>query len=131
MHKKVKSRLINIFLISLVLIGVIGLMLKNFQDNVSFYLTTSEALQKNLDREFRLGGFVKDGSLEYRNDGLVRFTVTDFTNDIAVEYKGLLPDIFREGQGVVAIGLYKNKKFTASKVLAKHDENYVAVETKK
>jgi cytochrome c-type biogenesis protein CcmE len=74
----------------------------------------------------RLGGLVKEGSLQRENDGKIRFTVTDLKQDVAVTYVGLLPDLFREGQGVVAEGTFgADHVFRADSVLAKHDERYM------
>ncbi len=81
---------------------------------------------------FRIGGMVKDGSVERRQDSLaVSFVTTDFVHDVPIEYEGILPDLFREGQGVVAEGsLDALGVFQASRVLAKHDENYMSPEVR-
>jgi len=74
---------------------------------------------------FRLGGMVKEGSLERLEGSSIAFVVTDTAEEIAVRYTGILPDLFREGQGVIATGSMKGGAFLASEVLAKHDENYM------
>ena len=129
MHKKVKSRLVNLVLIIIITSGFLGLILKNLNENISFYFTPTEILTKKYITTARLGGVVKKNSLITNDNGLIEFIVTDYKNEIKVNYKGILPDIFREGQGVVAIGKVENTNFVASKILAKHDENYVAVKT--
>ena len=111
-----------------------GLALYALKDNVTFFYSPSEvyAFEKP-HRVFRLGGLVKNGSLEKRKDDLsVSFVITDNAKDITVFYKGILPDLFREGQGVVATGsLEKDGIFDATEILAKHDENYMPPEAAK
>lgn len=114
------------------LIGVtiaISLILRSFQDNLLYYLTPSEAIVKNLEdqRAFRIGGLVEMGSFQREEGNLkARFILTDGIKNIEVNYSGILPDLFREGQGIIATGTFNQKKiFIASEVLAKHDENYM------
>lgn len=107
------------------------LTLRAFQDNMMFFVTVTEvaAGQYPTDRNFRVGGLVVDGSVEREEGSLdVRFAVTDLRCTIDVTYTGVLPDLFREGQGVVAHGRMSNDVFVADEVLAKHDENYMAPE---
>ena len=114
------------------LIGVtaaISLILTSFQDNLLYYLTPSEAITKNMDEEssFRIGGLVEIDSFK-RSEGSLksRFVLTDGIESIEVNYTGILPDLFREGQGIIVTGSFDNQKiFIASEVLAKHDENYM------
>lgn len=104
-----------------------GLMLFALRDNIVFFYTPSELAQKQLapGARLRIGGLVKEGSV-VRNGRDVAFTVTDKTKDLDVAYTGLLPDLFREGQGVVVDGqLQPDGKFKADSVLAKHDERYM------
>ena len=108
------------------------LILKSFQDNLLYYLTPSEVIAGKApdDREFRIGGLVVVGSF-YREEGNLtsQFTLTDGAATVNVNYKGILPDLFREGQGIIARGMFNNTKvFIASEVLAKHDENYMPPE---
>ena len=105
------------------------LILKSFQDNLLYYLTPSDVIAGKApeDREFRIGGLVVVGSF-YREEGNLtsQFTLTDGAATVNVNYKGILPDLFREGQGIIARGMFNNTRvFIASEVLAKHDENYM------
>ena len=84
------------------------------------------------DRQFRLGGLVVDGSIEHASEGLqVQFSVTDGAYDVPVVFNGILPDLFREGQGIVAHGVMRDGRFEAHEVLAKHDENYMPPEVQR
>jgi cytochrome c-type biogenesis protein CcmE len=109
-----------------------GLILTAFQQNLVFFFTPSQvaAHEAPKDRTFRIGGMVEKGSVARQPDGLtVRFTVTDTAKSIPVTYRGALPDLFREGKGVVAQGrIGADGVFQASEVLAKHDENYMPPE---
>ena len=111
---------------------IVGTILIVLQDNILFFYTPSEILQKNLkqNEKVRLGGLVEENSV-VRNDIKINFTITDLKKNIEVSYEGILPDLFREGQGVIANGYLKNNIFEASEVLAKHDENYMPPEIKK
>jgi cytochrome c-type biogenesis protein CcmE len=115
-----------------VLAVALTLIFKAFNSNMVFFFSPSDvqAKQAPADRVFRLGGLVEEGSLQREDDGLtVHFKVTDNAYTIPVTYKGILPDLFREGQGVVAQGkLDGSGVFTASEVLAKHDETYMPPE---
>ena len=105
-----------------------GLVLFALRDNVVFFYTPSEVSAKSVapGTRLRLGGLVKKGSIERSAGYAVKFVVTDSKNEIAVTYVGLLPDLFREGQGVVTEGvLQPASTFKADSVLAKHDENYM------
>ena len=108
------------------------LVLNAFQDNLVFFFSPSQVATKEApaDRSFRLGGLVEEGSVKRSSDSLaVQFVVTDGAKAIPVTYNGLLPDMFREGKGVVAQGrLDSGGTFHADQVLAKHDENYMPVE---
>jgi len=117
-------------------LGALGLaaalVLNAFQSNLVFFLTPSQvaANEAPRDRAFRIGGLVEAGSVVRAKDALtVRFKVTDTAKTIPVVYTGILPDLFREGKGVVAQGrLQQDGSFRASEVLAKHDENYMPPE---
>jgi cytochrome c-type biogenesis protein CcmE len=110
----------------------IGLIANAFNQNLVFFFSPSDiqANQAPINHDFRLGGLVEEGSLRRENDGLtVHFVVTDNANTIPVTFTGILPDLFREGQGVVAQGkLNENGVFMAKEVLAKHDETYMPPE---
>jgi cytochrome c-type biogenesis protein CcmE len=111
-----------------------GFVLAAFQKNLVFFFTPTQVVehQAPVDRTFRIGGLVEKGSLKRDADGLgVHFTVTDTAKSIDVDYRGSLPDLFKEGKGVVAQGqLDKSGQFHADQVLAKHDENYMPPEAK-
>jgi len=110
---------------------VAALLLNAFNSNMVFFFSPSDVKDAKapVDRSFRLGGLVEKGTLERENDGLtVHFIVTDTAQSIPVTYKGILPDLFREGQGVVAQGKLDGGVFFASEVLAKHDEKYMPPE---
>ena len=107
-----------------------GFVLNAFNSNLVFFFTPTQILQGEapVQKTFRLGGMVKEGSLQ-REGTQVSFVVTDTQHDIRVNYTGLLPDLFKEGKGVVAQGqLDSQGVFTAGEVLAKHDENYMPPE---
>ena len=117
----------------LVAIGVaVALVLNAFQSNLVFFYSPSQVLSKEapVGRPFRIGGMVESGSLKREKDSLtVQFVVTDTAQNVTVRYTGLLPDLFKEGKGVVAQGsLGPDGVFTATEVLAKHDENYMPPE---
>jgi cytochrome c-type biogenesis protein CcmE len=130
-----KSRHKKLLAIGLGLAGLgiaAALILNAFQSNLVFFFSPSEvaAGKAPTDRAFRIGGLVEDGSLKRQADGLtVSFVVTDTAKSMPVVYKGILPDLFKEGKGVVAEGkLGADGLFTATQVLAKHDENYMPPE---
>ena len=105
-------------------------VLNAFQSNLVFFFTPSQvaAGEAPQNRTFRIGGMVKEGSVK-RDNLTVSFVVTDSLKEVPVSYTGILPDLFKEGKGVVAQGQIKDgNKFTASEVLAKHDENYMPPE---
>jgi cytochrome c-type biogenesis protein CcmE len=108
------------------------LVLNAFQSNLVFFFSPSQVIAKEapLERAFRIGGMVETGSIKRQGDGLtVRFNVTDTSKTIPVVYTGILPDLFKEGKGVVAQGkLGADGVFRATDVLAKHDENYMPPE---
>ena len=123
--------------IALIVAGVAGLavattlVLSAFQQNLVFFFTPSQvaANEAPQGRAFRVGGMVETGSVKRQPDGVtVNFVVTDTAKSIPVAYKGVLPDLFREGKGVVTQGRLENGVFIASEVLAKHDENYMPPE---
>lgn len=121
--------------VALVIVGVglaVGLALQAFQENLMFFYSPTQVLAGEAPdgRKIRLGGLVSMGSLQRVSGDLeVRFTVTDNQNSMTVSYAGILPDLFREGQGVIAIGLLQpDGSLKAEEVLAKHDENYMPPE---
>lgn len=126
------KRLIIIMAGVAVLAVALTLIFKAFNSNMVFFFspTDVQANQAPVNKAFRLGGLVEEGSLQREDDGLtVHFKVTDNNKTIPVTYTGILPDLFREGQGVVAQGkLNPQGTFLASEVLAKHDETYMPPE---
>ena len=128
---KHKYKRLSLVLLSLLLFGAAtGLILAAFEDNiVFFYSPTDLGVKKPAPHQrLRIGGLVERGSVEKSSKGVVAFTITDTSQNIQVRYKGILPDLFREGQGVVAEGYLSGPLFLAEQVLAKHDENYMPPE---
>jgi cytochrome c-type biogenesis protein CcmE len=114
-----------------ILAGAVGLTLSALNDNIVFFYGPTELAEMHVtpDRSIRVGGLVEPGSVEHQGDGrTIHFTITDGKNTIPVVYTGLLPDLFREGQGVVAQGRVSGGEFQATEILAKHDENYMPPE---
>jgi len=128
---KRKHKRLTFVVIALAFLGVAATLILNaYEDNIVFFYSPTEMISKQLkpDQRLRLGGLVEDGSLKNLADGEVTFRVTDMANTITVQFKGILPDLFREGQGVIAEGRLENGTFVAGEVLAKHDENYMPPE---
>jgi cytochrome c-type biogenesis protein CcmE len=127
-----KQTRLSLILAALAILGLaVGLIMFAMRDSIVFFYTPSEIGQKNIaaGTHIRLGGMVEQGSLVKGADGLVTFSVTDMSKNMKVSYKGLLPDLFREGQGVVAEGVTNGDgTFKADLVLAKHDEKYMPKE---
>lgn len=127
-----QQRLLAVGLAAAGLVIATALTLKAFQKNMMFYIEIAEVVAGNVpdDRNFRVGGLVLEGSVEKTAGTLeTRFTLTDLANELPVSYTGVLPDLFREGQGIIAHGrLDEEGRFVADTVLAKHDENYMPPE---
>jgi cytochrome c-type biogenesis protein CcmE len=128
-----RQRRLGLLLAALVCGGVaLALVLNAFRSNLVFFFSPSQiaAHEAPTARAFRLGGLVEPGSVRRESESLtIRFVVTDTRHNVPVVYRGLLPDLFREGKGVVARGMLDaNGTFVASEVLAKHDENYMPPE---
>ena len=123
-----KRRRLYAVIVGMVIVALgIGLILYNLSEGMRLFIAPSELAKAPHDRPFRLGGLVEAGSLKRESDGAtVHFRITDKTTAVPVTYKGVLPDLFREGQGVVAEGrLGPDGGFVADDVLAKHDEKYM------
>ena len=130
--KKVKLRILFLFLVIASVILSVYLVLKSLEENVVYFLSPTEI--KNLtainQKRIRIGGMVKNQSIIINSDK-INFIVTDFKNEINVSYSGSVPNLFAEGKGVVAEGYLKDRSyFSAVKILAKHDENYMPPEVK-
>lgn len=132
MHPKRKQRLMVALAIVVLSSATIGLIAYALSGNINLFYSPSEVAsgEAPIDRKFRVGGMVVEGSVERASDRLeTRFEVTDFVHSVTVTYDGILPDLFAEGEGVVATGvLGADGVVTASEVLAKHDENYMPPE---
>lgn len=129
--KRRKQKLALLSLAVLALSGATLLVLNAFQSNIVFFFSPSEISQGKApaNTTFRAGGLVEQGSVKRSADGLnVEFLITDLVQNLPVSYTGILPDLFREGQGVVVQGKLVNGHFQAEQVLAKHDENYMPPE---
>ena len=130
--KKVKLRFIFLALILASVILTVFLILKSLRENVVYFQSPSEikSLMELNKKKIRLGGMVKKNSISITANE-VKFIITDFKNDINVTYSGAIPNLFEEGKGVVAEGFLKDRSlFSATKILAKHDENYMPPEVK-
>ena len=130
--RKVKLRFLFIIIILITLILSVFLILKSLEENVVYFQSPSEinsTLELN-KKKIRIGGMVKKNSISVNADE-INFVITDFKNEINVVYKGAIPNLFEEEKGVVAEGILKDRKFfSATKILAKHDENYMPPEVK-
>lgn len=127
---KPKHRRLTFVVIGLGLLGAAAaLILSAFQESIVFFHSPTELTERSnlAERRLRIGGLVEEGSVE-RGGATVTFRVTDMANAVTVAYTGILPDLFREGQGVVAEGRMHDGVFVADQVLAKHDESYMPPE---
>ena len=130
--KKVKLRILFLFLVLVSIILSVYLILKSLEENVVYFLSPSEI--KNLteinSNKIRIGGMVKNQSIIIKSEE-INFIITDFKSELNVSYSGSVPNLFAEGKGVVAEGYLKDRNyFNAVKILAKHDENYMPPEIK-
>ena len=132
MSKKVKKRLIIILLSVLVLLIATLLITINLRDNIIYFYSPSELQETTINKRniIRVGGLVKEGSYKYNDKTKIySFVITDNSNEVNVSFVGIIPNLFAENKGVVVEGLAIDKvNFTALKVLAKHDENYMPPE---
>ena len=129
---KVKLRFFFVLLILLTFVLSTFLILKSLEENVIYFQSPSEikVLAEVKKNKIRVGGMVKNNSISVQSEEL-KFIITDFKNEIMVTYSGVVPNLFAEGKGVVAEGYLKDKNFfLATKILAKHDENYMPPEVK-
>ena len=133
---KTRHKRIALIIGGLAVLGLVAMLVLNaFQSNLVFFFSPTQvaAGEAPKGKSFRIGGLVKDGSVKRESDGVtLRFVMTDTEKDMIVAYKGILPDLFKEGKGAVAQGkLGEDGVFVASEVLAKHDENYMPPEATK
>ncbi len=131
---KPKHRRLTFVAIGVVLLaGAAALSLSAMRETLVFFVSPSEAMAAphGDNRRLRIGGLVEEGSVQRGPGSAVHFRVTDLAASVPVSYVGLLPDLFREGQGVVAEGRLQNGMFVADRILAKHDENYMPPEVAK
>ena len=126
MHPHRRKRLLNIIFVLLFSISGISLILYSLNSNLDYFFTPTELKNINIpkDKRIKIGGMVLENSV-VREKSKISFTVTDYKNYIEVVYEGIVPDLFKEGSGVVVLGLIQNETFYAQEVLAKHDENYM------
>jgi len=126
MHRKTKNRIIFFSTIFFTMSLGVAVVLYNLSNNISFFVTPTQLLEKPNYTYIKLGGYVKKNSITQISIDEVKFIVTDRVNEIEVHYKGPIPKIFRDEQGVVVSGyLLKDKNFVANSLLAKHDEKYM------
>ena len=134
LSKKVRSRIFFLVLIIVTSVVIIFVILRSLEENVVYFFSPTEIYDNadiSFDKKIRVGGLVKINSITKENSS-INFIITDLKNEIIVSYKGLVPNLFSEGKGVVAEGKLKDKKyFVAEKILAKHDENYMPPEVYK
>ena len=126
--KKVKNRILFLTLILLVSLATVYFIIKTLDKNLLYFRTPTEIIKNDnikINQSMRLGGMVKKNSL-ITNSNEIKFIITDFENEVMVSYSGTVPNLFLEEKGVIAEGKLKDKKFfIASRILAKHDENYM------
>jgi len=134
LSKKVKSRIFFLILFFAAAAMIIFIVLRSLEENVVYFFSPTEIYNKTnitFDKIIRIGGLVKMNSIS-KNETSISFIITDLKKEIIVSYEGIVPNLFSEGKGVVAEGKLKDKKyFVASKILAKHDENYMPPEVSK
>lgn len=127
--KRKHKRLLFIVVAMALLGGAVAMVMSAFEENIVFFHSPTDVVEKKvkIGKRLRIGGLVEEGSVK-KEGALVHFRVTDLVNSIPVVYKGILPDLFREGQGVVTEGLLSDGELQADEVLAKHDETYIPPE---
>lgn len=129
--RKQKLLLLVVFIVTMA--TVMALVLYALRQNISLFYTPTDIVEGKapINVPIRVGGMVVHGSLVRKPDLTVQFSITDYNKTIVIQYKGILPDLFREGQGIVAAGLFmSNHRLRATEVLAKHDEKYMPPEVK-
>ena len=131
--KKVKSRIFFFTILAILASAILYITLKSLEENVIYFYSPTDISNKtsiSSNSIIRVGGLVKEKSINKKGTS-INFIITDLKNEIIISYKGLVPNLFSEGKGVIAEGKLKDKKyFVADKILAKHDENYMPPEVK-
>ena len=130
-NNRKKRRLIFVGSIFLISLAALYFVISNFRENIVFFYSPSELQNvKDVTRTIKIGGMVKEGSVKKIDALNADFVVTDFNEELLVHYTGMLPDLFRDKQGVVALGYLNDKRteFTSRELLIKHDENYMPPE---
>ena len=134
LNKKVRSRIFFLILTLIAISAIIFTILRSLEENVVYFFSPTEIYNKSdisYHEKIRIGGLVKEGSINKDNEA-INFIITDLKNEIFVYYKGMIPNLFSEGKGVVAEGKLRDRKyFIAKTILAKHDENYMPPELNK
>ena len=134
LSKKVRSRIFFLVTLFVISIAIIFVIFRSLEENVVYFFSPTEIYNKtdvSYDQKIRIGGLVKENSV-IKESSSINFIITDLKKEIIVSYKGLVPNLFSEGKGVVAEGKLRDKKyFVADKILAKHDENYMPPEVSK
>ena len=131
LSKKVKLRIFFLVFLLVLAVGIIFFTLKSLEDNVVYFFSPSDINKKSnitINQKIRVGGLVKKNSIKQEGSS-INFVITDLKYEVLVSYNGIIPNLFSEGKGVIVEGKLKDKKyFVASKILAKHDENYMPPE---
>jgi len=137
-NQRRKKRIIFVGSVFALSIAALIFVILNFRDNIIFFyapseLQTAEVLQKTANKQIRVGGLVKENSIKKISANSTEFVITDYAQDLKINYSGILPDLFREGQGVVAKGKFdeQKNKFFSKELLVKHDEKYIPPEVAK
>jgi len=128
LHQK---RIVLVLMVAVGLCVGVGLVLYALSKNINLFYTPTQLVTETIapNKTIRVGGMVEKGSLKHHDALAVEFTITDFKHQTTIQYRGIMPDLFKEGQGVVALGkVGPNGHFIAEQVLAKHDENYMPPE---
>ena len=132
MHKKKKNRITFLLSVATISLSSLFFIITNFKENIIFFYSPSDLKEIKEKKEvFRLGGLVKKNSIKKLSSDKIEFILTDNQEEVLVKYQGIIPDLFREEQGMVAKGNLKNKIFIAEELLVKHDENYMPPEVYK
>ncbi len=132
--KRKQKRILFIFFAFFISVTSLIFIIKNFKDNIIFFYSPSEITIdiKSSGKIIKVGGLVKKGSIKKSKNRELIFTITDLKDDLVINFNKIPPDLFREGQGIIATGQFNQEKdiFIASELLAKHDENYMPLEVK-